>query len=1046
MDAIREQVQACLQFLANQNEDVSRLDAVLSAKLAEQDSLSAAQVVFGARLVLRYQYLLAGVALTVPASEVIDALIEAEKIQAGQVAEAQVELPQIAVSVPPAPDDEQLDKPKKNLNHMYLHRDRLLGDRVVVEFPFDRAKVNALQPLKESVEGWQFDIFHKKEWSYPSGAAAQVIDALAAFPGFEVDPGIAELVGQSRYQDALARELAELEASLLEQERELALEAVYPYLQGKPLADGHPLYQHQREAIRTLIAQQRAVLAHDLGLGKTRAALIAAKAYGLPLLVVAPAGLHITWQREAEAAGVPIGQLLSWAKIPEPPETDYVLIADECHMAQSLNALRTQAFLTLAEQAHAVWPLTGTPMKNAKPINLLPLLIAIRHPLAANRRLYEERYCAGHYRPVGRKQHVYDTSGAAHLDELYLQIKDQVLSKKKEDCLDLPAKTRMARTAETSGPAEKEYQKTLDRLRKEHTRRMQAKREERVQEVIEQLGEERAQINREALAMELAADEENAIAMVEMGILRHAGSLAKVEQTIDLVQEVLDEDGSVVIFTVYRDTADRIAQKLACDVFNGDTPYKERQHMIDQFQARKSRVLVCTYGAGGVGITLTAAQTVILVDRPWTPGDTVQAEDRLHRIGQRSAVTSLWIQYGGLDLRIDALLQQKQERIDQVLLGKRATMGDTPSVRALASEIMASVRDDTPLEMFLAQHGLALPDGSELEVPPALPKAEQPASQAEALPRKPRPVPRVRSLQHSVKADGTHDKRFKGNRTRVRVNVMLDEEVAAFLRSMAVSHQKTTEENGYSGFLEDLVRETEEFVCWQHELRQHGRGEDQALIQSDAQGRTGPGALSKKFGLLSQESLDLLNQIKERDTSLVNLVGQALARERDLALSHQQQAEAARMSRAITARQRGEALGYPAIDTLDLDAGESSWRRYLMNPKVNLDRVFAEIERVAEKIKVLKVKLYLRVENNSKFVRGKSKARDEIERFVLSQWAMEKHENGVEYSLTIPYETDEELERIIERDILQEASSTADLRFCFIEADVQALDGSERSW
>ena len=96
--------------------------------------------------------------------------------------------------------------------------------------------------------------------------------------------------------------------------------------------------------------------------------------------------------------------------------------------------------------------------------------------------------------------------------------------------------------------------------------------------------------------------------------------------------------------------------------------------------------------------------------------------------------------------------------------------------------------------------------------------------------------------------------------------------------------------------------------------------------------------------------------------------------------------------------------------------------------------------------KTLQVELYLRVENNSKFVRGKTKARAQIEAQVLSRYAMEKHPSGCEYTLTIPYETDEELERIIYEDILREADNLADLRYCFIEADVSALDGSDRRW
>lgn len=99
------------------------------------------------------------------------------------------------------------------------------------------------------------------------------------------------------------------------------------------------------------------------------------------------------------------------------------------------------------------------------------------------------------------------------------------------------------------------------------------------------------------------------------------------------------------------------------------------------------------------------------------------------------------------------------------------------------------------------------------------------------------------------------------------------------------------------------------------------------------------------------------------------------------------------------------------------------------------------------KSKVLKVTLWLQVERNSKFVRGKKQAREDIEYWVLRHYDMKKRwPDGSEYELTIAYDTDEELNDIIERDILQEASSQADLRNCFIEASVQALDDSDRSW
>jgi len=97
--------------------------------------------------------------------------------------------------------------------------------------------------------------------------------------------------------------------------------------------------------------------------------------------------------------------------------------------------------------------------------------------------------------------------------------------------------------------------------------------------------------------------------------------------------------------------------------------------------------------------------------------------------------------------------------------------------------------------------------------------------------------------------------------------------------------------------------------------------------------------------------------------------------------------------------------------------------------------------------KVMKVSLWLRVENNNKHIRGKTKVRDQIEQWLLSRYQMTKDRpDGWEYELSIPYQTDEELDAIIYDDIIGEADRIADSRHCFIEADVSAIDDPDRSW
>ena len=99
------------------------------------------------------------------------------------------------------------------------------------------------------------------------------------------------------------------------------------------------------------------------------------------------------------------------------------------------------------------------------------------------------------------------------------------------------------------------------------------------------------------------------------------------------------------------------------------------------------------------------------------------------------------------------------------------------------------------------------------------------------------------------------------------------------------------------------------------------------------------------------------------------------------------------------------------------------------------------------RLKVMKVKIWLRVENNSKFVRGKGKAREEIERQVFGRFGMEHAGKGsCEYVLSIPYTTDEELDAIIRDEICHEAERIADYRNGFTEMDIQSLENPERSW
>lgn len=120
--------------------------------------------------------------------------------------------------------------------------------------------------------------------------------------------------------------------------------------------------------------------------------------------------------------------------------------------------------------------------------------------------------------------------------------------------------------------------------------------------------------------------------------------LSEPSSKIDAVMEIIESTGQqVVVFSQFAQVIKLLAARLdkkgiTVGKFIGETPADERARIVSGFQEGKVQVFAGTIAAGGVGITLTAASTVIFIDRSWSAALNLQAEDRLHRIGQKQAV------------------------------------------------------------------------------------------------------------------------------------------------------------------------------------------------------------------------------------------------------------------------------------------------------------------------------------------------------------------------------------------------------------------------
>ena len=154
----------------------------------------------------------------------------------------------------------------------------------------------------------------------------------------------------------------------------------------------------------------------------------------------------------------------------------------------------------------------------------------------------------------------------------------------------------------------------------------------------------------------------------------------KVKRMIEMLQNILEGNEKVLIFTQYREMG-FLLQTFLQSILNreilflsGATSQEMRQEMIQQFQSPNGpAIFILSLKAGGLGLTLTAANHVIHFDRWWNPAVENQATDRVYRIGQTKPVIAYkFLCPGTLEEKIDLLIDQKKDLATKIL-----TTGDS---------------------------------------------------------------------------------------------------------------------------------------------------------------------------------------------------------------------------------------------------------------------------------------------------------------------------------------------------------------------------------
>ncbi|MFB6899804.1 SNF2-related protein [Streptomyces hydrogenans] len=421
-------------------------------------------------------------------------------------------------------------------------------------------------------------------------------------------------------------------------------------------------------------------LADDMGLGKTVTllALHLRRARREPTLVVCPASLLGNWQREAArfAPGVPVrrfhgtarelgdldgGIVLTTygtlrtraAQLAERPWG--MIVADEAQHVKNPFSATAKALRTLPAPARVA--LTGTPVEN----NLSELWAlldwttpGLLGPLKAFR--------ARHARAAENHEELENEEAVERLARL---VRPFLLRRRKSDpgiVPELPPKTEsdhpVPLTREQASLYEAVVRETLGRIE-------EAEGMARRGLVMKLLTSLKQICNHPAQYLKEDAP--------RGGTARLAGRSGKLALLDELLDTILAEGGSVLVFTQYVSMARLLADHLTArgigsQLLHGGTPVAERERMVDRFQAGEVPVFLLSLKAAGTGLNLTRAGHVVHYDRWWNPAVEDQATDRAYRIGQTQPVqVHRLVTEGTVEDRIAELLRAKKALADAVL-------------------------------------------------------------------------------------------------------------------------------------------------------------------------------------------------------------------------------------------------------------------------------------------------------------------------------------------------------------------------------------------
>lgn len=460
----------------------------------------------------------------------------------------------------------------------------------------------------------------------------------------------------------------------------------------KSSKDGRKLKILQKEGIKFLLANRKCILADSMGCGKTIQSIIAAMASNSKkILIITTASLKTNWKRELtiynDEKDIQILQgskdeicdkkyvianydiLINYYEVPTETvyETEYVynengkrevirkpvmikskdgqliekqkkstrkdvieeclknsplflnkfdcVIIDEAQKLSNNSSNRYKVIDDFLKRAkpNYVFLLTGTPLTN-KPINLYYILKLIDAPITRDYRYFIKRYCDAKTFRLKTGKEVTTINGASNLEELREKIKHLYIRRLLTEMTDMVDKNIITKTYDLTESQRVEY----ERLWQEY-----------LDAQIEQGNEDSEQYRQ----------------LVEGILVRQYLAKQMVDNTIKLVDNMLEEGGKVIIVCTFSEEIAMFKDyyKKKCVVYDGKMTAKAKDKAEQAFNNDKNvRVFIGQILAAGVGLNLVVANKMVFNSYSWVAADNAQIEDRIYRLTQKNDVTCVY--------------------------------------------------------------------------------------------------------------------------------------------------------------------------------------------------------------------------------------------------------------------------------------------------------------------------------------------------------------------------------------------------------------------